>query len=297
MDAANNRAKLPEVVYEPGGERLAALDLWRRIFRETWGARELAWGLLARDLSVRYRQSALGYFWAIAPPIGTTLLFVYLKDESFLKIRDPKHMPYTAYLLFGLTIWQIFMGGLTATTQSLVQAGNLVSKINFPRECLVFASFGGVLCDVLIRAALVTVVFGWYAAHPMPNREPLEVAWTIVFLPLVLAPLMLLTLGLGFLLSLCHALVRDTATALSVALWLLFFLVPIIYPPPRHWPKVLVNDLNPVSAFLTAAHDVTVVGEITRPASFAMACLVAVLVFFLGWRVFRIAQPLLAERV
>jgi lipopolysaccharide transport system permease protein len=296
MDTVNHGTELPEVVYEPG-ERRSGLVIWREILRETWRARELAYSLFVRDLSVRYRQSVLGYLWAIVPGVATTVLFVYLKDESFLKIRDPQHIPYPAYVLFGLTIWQIFTGGLTATTQSLVQAGSLLTKINFPRECLIFASFGGVLFDVLLRALLVAGVFAWYATHPAPGREPLELAWTIVFLPLVLVPLILLTLGLGFLFALAHAAVRDTATALSMALGLFFFLVPVIYPPPKFWPKVLVNDLNPVSAFLTAAHDVTVGGEITRPASFAMACLVAVLVFFLGWRVFRIAQPLMAERV
>lgn len=297
MDMVNDKTELREAIYEAAAERRPGLTVWREAFRETWRARELAWGLFVRDLSVRYRQSALGYLWAVVPGIATTVLFVYLKDESFLKIRDPKHIPYPAYVLFGLTIWQIFTGGLTATTQSLVQAGNLLTKINFPRECLIFASFGGVLFDVLLRALLVAGVFWWYAAHPAANREPLELAWTIVFLPLVLIPLVLLTLGLGFLFSLAHALVRDTAAALTMALGLFFFLVPVIYPPPRHWPKILVNDLNPVSAILTAAHDVTVVGEITRPASFAMACLAGALVFFLGWRIFRLAQPIMAERV
>ncbi|EFK95493.1 polysialic acid transport protein KpsM [sediment metagenome] len=80
---SEHTAKLPEVVYEAGGERRAAGAIWREILGETWSARELTWRLFVRDLSARYRQSALGYVWAIVPAIATTVLFVYLRDESF----------------------------------------------------------------------------------------------------------------------------------------------------------------------------------------------------------------------
>jgi len=284
---------LREVVYEPGQARRSAMDIWGEIFSEAWRARELTWRLFVRDLSARYRQSVLGYAWAIAPAIATTVLFVYLKSESFLLIRDPEGMPYPLYVLFGMTIWQLFTGGLTQTTQSLANAGNLIGKINFPREALIFSATGGVLFEFLLRAVLVAGVFIWYASR----TGGVGLCWTVVFVPLLLIPLLLLTIGLGFVFSLLHAVVRDTATALTMALSLAFFLVPVIYPPPRFWPKVLVNDLNPVSALLTGCYELTVKGALERPLSVVMATVFALLVFFVGWRIFRLAQPLIAERV
>ena len=284
---------LREVVYEPGQARRSAMDIWGEIFSEAWRARELTWRLFVRDLSARYRQSVLGYVWAIAPAIATTVLFVYLKSESFLLIRDPEGMPYPLYVLFGMTIWQLFTGGLTQTTQSLANAGNLIGKINFPREALIFSATGGVLFEFLLRAVLVAGVFIWYASR----TGGVGLCWTVVFVPLLLIPLLLLTIGLGFVFSLLHAVVRDTATALTMALSLAFFLVPVIYPPPRFWPKVLVNDLNPVSALLTGCYELTVKGALERPLSVVMATVFALLVFFVGWRIFRLAQPLIAERV
>jgi len=286
-------ASLREVVYEPGQARRSAMDIWGEIFSEAWRARELTWRLFVRDLSARYRQSVLGYAWAIAPAIATTVLFVYLKSESFLLIRDPEGMPYPLYVLFGMTIWQLFTGGLTQTTQSLANAGNLIGKINFPREALIFSATGGVLFEFLLRVVLVAGVFIWYASR----TGGVGLCWTVVFVPLLLIPLLLLTIGLGFVFSLLHAVVRDTATALTMALSLAFFLVPVIYPPPRFWPKVLVNDLNPVSALLTGCYELTVKGALERPLSVVMATVFALLVFFVGWRIFRLAQPLIAERV
>jgi lipopolysaccharide transport system permease protein len=291
---SENTTLLPEVVYEAGEARRPALVIWREIIRETWQARELTWRLFVRDLSARYRQSVLGYVWAVAPAIATTVLFVYLKSESFLLIRDPEGMPYPLYVLFGMTIWQLFTGGLMATTQSLANAGSLIGKINFPREALIFSAIGGVLFEFLLRAVLVAAVFVWYAATSPSN---VHLAWTVVFLPLLFLPLLLLTVGLGFVFSLLHAMVRDTATALTMALSLAFFLVPVIYPPPRFWPKVLVNDLNPVSALLTGCYDLTVQGGLDRPLSVVVASIFSMLVFFVGWRIFRIAQPMIAERV
>lgn len=288
-----NATTLPEVVYEAGEARRPASVIWYEILSETWGARALTWRLFIRDLSARYRQSVLGYVWAVAPAIATTVLFVYLKSESFLLIRDPEGMPYPLYVLFGMAIWQLFTGGLTATTQSLANAGSLIGKINFPREALIFSAMGGVLFEFLLRVVLVVGVCIWYAT----TGTGVQLAWTAVFVPLLLVPLLLLTLGLGFVFSLLHAVVRDTATALTMGLSLAFFLVPVIYPPPRFWPKVLVNDLNPVSALLTGCYELTTQGELDRPLSVLVAAIFSLLVFFVGWRIFRIAQPMIAERV
>jgi len=94
-----------------------------------------------------------------------------------------------------MAIWQLFTGGLTATTQSLANAGSLIGKINFPREALLFSAMGGVLFEFLLRSAMVLSVFAWYAMKP---DSGLQVAWTVVFVPLLLVPLTLLTVGLGF---------------------------------------------------------------------------------------------------
>ena len=77
-----------------------------------------------RDLSARYRQSVFGYIWAIMPAIATVITFTYLNRSKILPIGETD-IPYPAYVLLGMTVWQLFTTGLTRTTQSLVGAGSL----------------------------------------------------------------------------------------------------------------------------------------------------------------------------
>lgn len=82
-----------------------------------------------------------------------------------------------AYVLLGMTVWQLFSTGLTGTTQSLVKAGTLITKINFSRETLVFAAFGQSVVDFLIRFVLIAAVFAWFRVVP---------TWTVILVPFVL---------------------------------------------------------------------------------------------------------------
>jgi len=277
-----------EITYQPYSSDTGFLSGWREAFRDLARSKELTARLTVRDVTARYRQSILGWIWAFFPGIATTFLFVYLRNQQILQIRDTGLMPYPVYVLFGFTVWQVFVGGLIATTQSLTGAGQLLSKLNFPRESLVFSALGTVLFELMLRCILLAMVFVWFGVPIM---------WTVLFFPITLAPLLILILGLGFLLSTFNALIRDIGTALTTILGLFFFLVPVIYPPPRSWPQVLLNDFNPVSAILIATHDVTVNGILTRPSGFVIACLISFVVFFAGWRIFRMAQPIVAERI
>jgi lipopolysaccharide transport system permease protein len=277
-----------EVTYHPYASDTGFLSRWREAFHDLARSKELSARLIVRDVTARYRQSFLGWIWAFFPGIATTFLFVYLRNQQIFQIRDPGPMPYPVYVLFGFTVWQVFAAGLIACTQSLTGAGHLLSKLNFPRESLVFSAMGTVLFDLALRCFLLAIVFLWFGV---------PVKWTVLFFPAVLIPLMILVLGLGFFLSTFNALIRDIGTALATVLGLFFFLVPVIYPPPQSWPQVLLNDYNPVAAILIAAHDVTVVGMLTRPSGFVIACLVSVVIYFSGWRIFRLAQPIVAERI
>jgi lipopolysaccharide transport system permease protein len=251
--------------------------------RDLWDARELAWRFLVRDVSARYRQSMLGWGWAVLPALATTLVFTWLRSQRVFAMGEVA-IPYPAYVLLGMVSWQIFQGGLTAATQSLTQAGNLVARVRFAHESLVLAAIGGALFDAAVRAVLVAAVFAAYGITPAP---------TAALLPLVWLPLLLLVAGIGFGLALANGLMRDISNALSVVLGLFFFLVPVIIAAPEGW----LTDLNPVAAIFVAAHDVVVVGHLTRPLAFAGACATSLAILPASWWMFRAAGPLVAERI
>ncbi len=278
--------RMQEVVYDESRERRLGVRVWPQMFRDLWGTRELVIRLIQRDISVRYRQSILGYVWALIPPIVTVAIFTFLVSRRALPIGATP-LPYPVYALTGMTLWGLFAGSLSASTTSLVNAGSLVTKINFPKETLVIAAVGQPLFDFALRLLPVIGVFVWYGVDP---------AWESVFIILLLLPVLLTAVGLGFLLSITNLVIRDVANAVSMVLSFGMFFAPVLYPPPVRWPFYLVNVLNPFSPVLRAMHDLLAYGHVTQPSLLLVSVLFALLVFLVGWRVFRLTMPRVAER-
>jgi len=276
-----------EVLYTPDAHLGFGWHVWRDMARELIQSRELMWRLFLRDLSARYRQSVFGYVWAVMPAIVTVATFTYLKGSGTLPIGET-NMPYPAYVLLGMSVWQLFATGLTRTTQSLVQASAIITKINFARETLVLAAFGESIFNFLIRIVLIGVVFAWFRVVP---------TWTIIFVPFVLIPLALMTVGFGFMLSIANGVFRDIGNSLTLLLTFAMFLTPVIYPPPTQWPKVLINYLNPVSPFIIATRDLITKGTLSQPDGLLYASVAGLVVFLVAWRIFHLAMSRIAERV
>jgi len=279
-----DRETVVEVEYTPQGVRRNGAAGWRIMFSELAESRRLIWLLILRDLSVRYRQSVLGYVWAVVPQTLTVAAFAFLQASRVLPIGGTR-IAYVAYALWGISVWQLFAGCLSSCTMSLVSSGSLVTKVNFPREALVIAALGQPGFDFFVRLVPVIAVFGWYGVAP---------SWGIVLMPLVLLPVMLLALGLGFVLSIANLVIRDTANALGMVLSAGMFLSPVLYPPPVRWPFFLVNLLNPLSPLLTASQDLIAEGFLTRPEMFAAACVLALALALGSWRAFRVTIPRVA---
>ena len=241
-------------------------------------SRRLIWLLVLRDLSARYRHSFLGYGWAILPQIATVAVFGFLQASRVLPIGNTR-IPYLAYALWGMSVWQLFAGCVSNCTGSLSSSGSLVTKVNFPREALVIAAVGQPILDFLIRLVPIFAVFMWYDVVP---------SWRTMFVPVVLVPIVLLALGLGFILSIANLVIRDTGNAVGMVLTVGMFLTPVLYPPPVRPPFVLINLVNPLSPLLSASHDLMTIGVVARPELFGAACIFSIGFSLLGWRAFRL---------
>ena len=274
-------------VYRPHQQVGWGLSIWREMAMELLRSRELIWRLFLRDFTARYKQSVLGILWALIMPLAMVGTFVLLNRSGVLNIGE-LDIPYPAYALLGLTVWQIFAGGLSACSNSIVAGGSMVVKINFPKETLVIAALGQAVVETLVRLGLLVLVFALYRLVPH---------WTTVFFPLVLFPLLLLTLGLGLLLSLLNVLVRDIANIVTLATTFLLFLTPVLYPVGKEGVLAIVTAYNPLAALVTGARDVVVTGYLTEPLQYAWASGLSLVLFLVSWRLFHMVEPRMAERV
>ncbi len=284
MSSSSDKIK----IYESDYLIKAGIRIWIDMVKELIEFRGLIWRLIIRDISARYKQSIFGILWAFLTPLVLMLIFVWIRNSKIIPI-DETTMPYAAFVFTGQMIWLLFSQGVISSANSLVSAGNMLTKINFPREVLIFSAIGQAIFDFIVKIPLLLIIF--YATGFFPDLS-------ILIVPFVLMPLLILIIGIGFFVSLLNAVSRDIGNALSIIMNLGMFATPVIYPPPQSWPlSFLINTLNPASSFINISRDLMVNGVISEPLNYLFSIGVSVVIFLMGWRLFHLTEPKIAERI
>jgi lipopolysaccharide transport system permease protein len=288
MQLTRQNTKIKMRRYEPNYLKKAGRCVWVDMLRELIESRGLIWRLIIRDISARYRQSVLGIFWSFLTPLLMTIIFLVLKNNKILPIGETA-FPYVAYVFFGQMIWLLFSQGLTTASNSMISSSSLLAKINFPKEVLILSALGQTIFDFIMRIPLLIIIFFWVGFVPKP---------AIILVPVIIIPLLFLIFGLGLLVAMFNAIIRDIGSVLLIVLSVAMFASPVIYPPPTAWPlNFWINHVNPVSGFLIAAQDLAAKGYIADPAGYFSAVLFSIVILLVGWRIFHLVEPKIAERI
>lgn len=278
---------LPEVVYTPESQLRHPGRLLRGMMRDLMASRELAWRLFIRDISAQYRQTALGYFWALLPPLVTSLVFILLNYSNVMRIEGTG-IPYPAYVIMGTVFFSLFMDALNAPLKLVSASKGMLAKINFPREALLLSATGQVLFSFAIKMALLFVVLVIFRVPVKP---------TVILAPIPLAGLLLLGTLLGILLVPVGLLYQDITHGLTVASTGIMFLTPVVYPPPKNGLLATMIGYNPLTPLLMSARDFTLEGLGSYTAGMVSVVLVTLVLSFVAWVLFRLALPILIERL
>jgi len=286
QDSGEEDARLPVTVYTPFTRGAENNQGWLSLCRRTYAHRELLGRLMYRDFTTRYRQSLLGYFWAIFLPLIAVAIFAFIAKYRVLPMGQVS-MPYIVFGVWSFTVWQLFSNSLTACTSSLSSAGAMISKINFSKDILVIASLVKPILDFLVRMVFLIGLFWYFEFIPFPEA---------IWIPFLLLSLVLMALGIGFILSILNLLARDISNLVGMFAIFGMFFAPVLYPPPVTWPFMLVNILNPVSPILIATQDLLSTGELSHPWLLAGSIVFSFVVLLVGWRLFHILIPRVIER-
>jgi len=182
---------LPVRVYSPEPLLGHPAKLVGTIACDIWAGRELAWRLFVRDLSAQYRQSFLGYFWAILPPLTGSLTFIFLNSSGIVSIKGTG-ISYAAFAMMGTLLWQIFVDAINCPIAALGSARAMLTKINFPREAILVAGIYMLAFNFLIRLLLVfAVMIVW--------KIPVDAG--LFFFPVASVSLFLTGFSIGLLLA------------------------------------------------------------------------------------------------
>jgi ABC-2 type transport system permease protein len=195
-------------------------------FKEVLASRELLVNLTQREVSGKYRRTALGQLWSLANPIAAIIIYTFVFSVIFqlqAPVGEQSGLSYYAlFLVCGLLPWLFFNRVLSQGVDSIVDNAGLVQKVYFPRLVLPLslmgASFVTWLFEMGVLVAALLIVGAW-------GLLPL--------LPLVLAFMVLLALfagGFAMVLAIANVYFRDMSYLISLVLQFWFYLTPILYP-------------------------------------------------------------------
>ena len=256
-------------------------------FKLMWHYRELLWNLAYREINQRYKQSVLGYAWVILNPLFQLIVMNFV-FSVVLKVPSIG-VPFIIFLTVGLLPWNLFLNSLTSSTNALVSNSNLITKIYFPREILVYSTIIAKIVDFLFSCIVLVAFFIIFHTILTPM---------ILWFPLIFAIQMIFTVGLSLLLASFNLFYRDIQYLLFLILTLWMYLTPIMYPieiiPVRYR---FIFSLNPMSVIINAYRQTILGGGSPNFSSLFIALIMSLFVLMLGFYVFKKNEGKFADYV
>lgn len=233
--------------------------------------------LTKREITSRYRGSLLGVLWALLHPMVMLAVYTIVFRGAFgmrWGLEGESAFDFSLLLFSGLILHALFSECVHRAPYLIVNHSNYVKKVVFPLEILAWTSLGAALFHAGV-SALVLILF--YALL----HQALH--WTMLFLPLLLLPLTLLTVGISWFLASAGAFVRDIAQASGPLTTVMLFLSPIFYPIsafPESYRVLLYA--NPLTFLITQSQDILIWGKAPSWVGIGVYCLCSYLVAWLG---------------
>ena len=261
---------------------------WRAVdVRELLNYRDLFYFLVARDIKVLYKQTVLGFGWAILRPVFSMIVFSVVFGRLAKVPSDG--VPYPLFSYAALVPWTYFQTSMTQSTNSLIQGARLVSKVYFPRIFIPLAPVAAALVDFVIALSIVGILMAWYGVAPTAN---------VLFLPVLIAIMVLTSASIGLWLSILAAQYRDVRFAVQFVAQTLMFAAPVV------WPASLIPDkyrifygLYPMAGVIEGFRSALLA---TNPMPWDLiipGVISAVALFVTGLLYFRRAERILADVV
>ena len=255
------------------------------VFKNLYNYRELLKTSVKKEIRGKYKGSFLGVLWSFLNPLLQILVYSIVFQLILKSTKDN----YTVYICCGLIPWTFFSSALTRSAFTMVENGNILKKVYFPREILPISVVTSETVNFLISTIIIlafVIIFG------------LGVTWYLLFYPLVLLVQYLFLIGISLIVSSISVYVRDLQHLIGVALQLLFYAAPIVYTPesiPANFKWIL--DLNPMAYIITGYRNIFY--DQTMPDVKALLILggISIILCIVGYIIFNKLQKGFAEQL
>ena len=274
-------------LYTPESLLSDPLKMFGEMWQDLVASRQLAWRLMVRDLSAQYRQAFFGFLWAIILPLANTLVWIFLSRSGVVNISETP-LPYPIYVFTGTMLWAILMDALNAPLQVVTASKSMLAKINFPREALVLSGMYQTVVNALIKVALLLVALLVIGVNP---------GWGILLFPIALFSLILVGTLIGLALTPIGLLYTDVGKAIPLLMQFLMYLSPVVFAMPKEGLSATFFQINPLTPLILTARDWLTGLAPEYLGYFVLVNVVTIVLLLVFWIVFRLAMPMLIERM
>jgi ABC-type polysaccharide/polyol phosphate export permease len=256
------------------------------MFDELVEYRELLLAMTRRDLLLRYKQTIMGFGWAIMMPVTYMIIFTVIFTRV---VPLETGVPYPIFVYTGLLPWNLFSSSLRFATSSLVTNRTLVTKVYFPREILPFSMILVSLVDFAVGTSILALLMLWYQV---------PITWAILLIPVILLVQLTFTAAVTLILSMANLFFRDVKYMIEIVITLWMFATSVVYPVDRVGGLAgQLLMLNPMTPIIDAYRSVLLHGELPASGPFAYAAVLSVVLLAVAWVWFHRTEPKFAESV
>lgn len=249
------------------------------MLRELWRARELVAVLTERELRVRYKQTKMGFAWALALPLMMMVVFAVFFSEAV--DVDTGGTPEPLFFYVGLLPWTFFASSVSIGALSITTNLSLINKVYCPREVFPLAAIGTAAVDGLVASSVLALLFlGW---GTVPET-------TVVWVPVLLAVQLAFTVGVTLLLAGFVVYLRDLRQVLPMVVQFAMFATPVAYGLDDYlderWQPI-ASALNPLIPVIDGYRRTVLLGKAPVGGLLAIAAVASLVALIGGFMVFK----------
>jgi lipopolysaccharide transport system permease protein len=257
----------------------------REVIHEQVEFRELLFQMTSRDLLLRYKQTAMGFGWAVLMPLLNTAIFSIV----FMRVA-PVHtrVPYPLFAYCGLLVWNFTASALRFAVTSLTANTNLVTKVYFPREIFPFSAVAVSLVDYAVAATVLVAMMAYYGIAPTS---------ALLLLPTIVAVQVMFTAALALLLSMANLFYRDVKYLFEIVIAVWMFATSVVYPIGRVGGRLgAALALNPMTHLIDAFRAV-LLDQRMPGLAFGLTFAASIALLAVAWVTFHLAEFDFAENL
>lgn len=272
-----------EAILQPRG-----ITKMKEIIKELIQYRHLLFMLAWKDIKIKYKQTIMGYFWALLMPILVIASGLLVRKAFSMLSNNPLTFDSIASVSVKALPWAFFIGSIRFATTSLTSNSNLITKIYFPRELFPLSAIFSNLFDFIIASLTLAVIL---------TITQIGVSINLAWLPVLILLMITLTTAFGMLLACANLFFRDVKYIVEVLLMFGIFFTPVFYEAKMFGDWAFVILLNPIANILEAFNNVVVLHRPPDLSWLVYTSFFAIFGLLISWKIFKKAEYAFAESI